>query len=213
MLVNSYYLKREQYFWLKLLSVKYLFTLVIGLIIFSCTNKNQKFEKSFSGDLTLTPAESALLVFDRFVELQNDSAKRSKAKSELKSCDLINKHNTLALFVNNSKVDAAKRFIQINQEKLLFDGTSEFAWKTGNKESLLFIKDNRKSLEVGELVLSVVKSDSLISVQFAPNSKEVLSGFAMKHLNRPILLEIDDQLITTVKSFGKMENGLLEIKL
>lgn len=213
MLVNSYYLKREQYFWLKLFSVKYLFTLVIGLIIFSCTNTNQKFEKTFSGDFTLTPAESALLVFDRFVELQNDSVKKAKAKSELKSCDLINKHNTLALFVNNSKVDAAKRFIQINQEELLFDGTSDFVWKTGNKESLLFLKDNRKSLEIGELVLSVVKSDSLISVQFAPNSKEVLSGFAMKHLNRPILLEIDGQLITTVKSFGKMENGLLEIKL
>ena len=58
----------------------------------------------------------------------------------------------------------------------------------------------------------VTKTDSATTIKFSPNSKRVLSGFAMKHLNRPILLELDGELITTVKSFGRLKDGILEIK-
>jgi hypothetical protein len=62
------------------------------------------------------------------------------------------------------------------------------------------------------LVLWIEQNDSITKIKFSSDSKRILSGFSMKHLNRPILLEINGELVTTVKSFGRLEDGILEIK-
>jgi hypothetical protein len=126
--------------------------------------------------------------------------------------DLYNKYNSLALFIDKENVKKVKNFINEYENDLILEDYSEFIWSHRKEESLLFLKDNKKSIEIGSLVLDVEKIDSTIIIQFAPNSKRLLSGFTMKYLNRPILLEINDKLITTVKSFGKLEDGILKIK-
>ena len=146
------------------------------------------------------------------VELSKTEVERNALKQKLKELDLYNKNNTLALFVESKKVPKAKEFILEHYDELLLEDNNVFVWKSKPKESLLFVKDEYKSIEIGSLVLSVSKNDSTTSIQFSPQSKRVLSGFAMKHLNRPILLEINGKVITTVKSFGKLENGILKIK-
>lgn len=146
------------------------------------------------------------------VELSKTEVEKKVLKQKLKELDLYNKNNALALFVESKKVPMAKKFILEHNDELLLEDNNVFVWKSKPKESLLFVKDEYKSIEIGSLVLSVAKNDSTITIQFSPKSKRVLSGFAMKHLNRPILLEIDGEVITTVKSFGKLENGILKIK-
>lgn len=185
----------------------------IGLVFYFMSNSPSEMEKSFDGTFTLTPAESALLSFDRFAELKPSQKEKKETLSLLKDLDLYNKNNSLALFIGKEKVEKVKAFISENQDKLLLEGDSEFIWKSGSNESLLFVKDESKSIQISDLVLNVIKADSTIEVQFAPNAKRVLSGFSMKYLNRPILLEINGELITTVKSFGKLENGILKIKI
>lgn len=172
-----------------------------------------RIEKSFDGTFTLTPAESALLSFDRFAEFKPNKKEKEETLTLLKSLDLYNKNNSLALFIGKEKVEKVKAFIEENKDELLLEYDSEFIWKSGSNKSLLFVKDASKSIQISDIVLSIVKADSTIEVQFAPNAKRVLSGFSMKYLNRPILLEINGELITTVKSFGKLENGILKIKI
>jgi hypothetical protein len=169
-------------------------------------------EKTFTGELTLTPAESALLCFDRYTELRNNEKEKAKIKKQFKAMDLYNKYNSLALFIDKENVKKVKNFINEYENDLILEDYSEFIWSHRKEESLLFLKDNKKSIEIGSLVLDVEKIDSTIIIQFAPNSTRLLSGFTMKYLNRPILLEINDKLITTVKSFGKLEDGILKIK-
>lgn len=146
------------------------------------------------------------------VELTKTKEEKEILKKILKGIDLYNKNNTLALFVDSSKVSKAKEFIRDHYEEILLEENNVFVWKSNKKESLLFVKDEYKSIEIGALVLSVTQTDSSTIIKFSPNSKRVLSGFAMKHLNRPILLEINGELITTVKSFGRLEDGILKIK-
>mgnify|MGYP002835370073 FL=1 len=146
------------------------------------------------------------------VELSKTEVEKNALKQKLKELDLYNKNNTLALFVEMKKVPKAKEFILEHYDELLLEDNNVFVWKTEQEESLLFVKDEHKSIEIGSLVKSVNKSDSATTIQFSPQSKRVLSGFAMKHLNRPILLEINGEVITTIKSFGKLENGILQIE-
>tara|TARA_Y100001933_G_scaffold264929_1_gene333569 strand:- start:2198 stop:2785 length:588 start_codon:yes stop_codon:yes gene_type:complete len=193
--------------------LKYLYIFLILTVFTACSNENANSnKKTFKGDLTLTPAESALLCFDRMVELSKTEVDKNALKQKLMELDLYNKNNTLALFVETKKVPKAKEFILEHYDKLLLEKNNVFVWKTEHKESLLFVKDEHKSIEIGSLVLSVSKNDSTTTIQFSPQSKRVLSGFAMKHINRPILLEINGEVITTVKSFGKLENGILQIE-
>ena len=193
--------------------MKNLIYILILVICFSCSRqKSSSNQKSFRGELTLTPAESALLYFDRMVELTNSKAEKETLKQTLKNLDLYNKKNTLALFVNANKVVKAKEFIRNHYNEILLEDNNVFVWKSNLKESLLFVKDEYKSIEIGSLVLWIEKIDSITTIKFSPDSKRVLSGFSMKHLNRPILLEINGELVTTVKSFGRLEDGILEIK-
>ena len=193
--------------------MKYLYIFLSLTVFIACSNENANSnKKTFKGDLTLTPAESALLCFDRMVELSKTEVDKNALKQKLMELDLYNKNNTLALFVETKKVPKAKEFILEHYDKLLLEENNVFVWKTEHKESLLFVKDEHKSIEIGSLVLSVSKNDSTTTIQFSPQSKRVLSGFAMKHINRPILLEINGEVITTVKSFGKLENGILQIE-
>ena len=193
--------------------MKYLYIFLSLTVFTACSNENANSnKKTFKGDLTLTPAESALLCFDRMVELSKTEVDKNALKQKLMELDLYNKNNTLALFVETKKVPKAKEFILEHYDKLLLEENNVFVWKTEHKESLLFVKDEHKSIEIGSLVLSVSKNDSTTTIQFSPQSKRVLSGFAMKHINRPILLEINGEVITTVKSFGKLENGILQIE-
>tara|TARA_Y100000589_G_C27027769_1_gene577654 strand:+ start:257 stop:844 length:588 start_codon:yes stop_codon:yes gene_type:complete len=193
--------------------LKNIIAISLSLLFITCTNKEGTFDKkSFRGQLTLTPAESALLCFDRMVELTKTEVEKNALKQKLRELDLYNKNNTLALFVKSDKVPKAKEFILENHDELLLEKNNVFVWKSGLKESLLFVKDEYKSIEIGMLVLSVIKNDSITTIQFSPQSKRVLSSFAMKHLNRPILLEINGEVIATVKSFGRLENGILQIK-
>ena len=193
--------------------MKYLYIFLSLTVFTACSNENANSnKKTFKGDLTLTPAESALLCFDRMVELSKTEVDKNALKQKLMELDLYNKNNTLALFVETKKVPKAKEFILEHYDKLLLEKNNVFVWKTEHKESLLFVKDEHKSIEIGSLVLSVSKNDSTTTIQFSPQSKRVLSGFAMKHINRPILLEINGEVITTVKSFGKLENGILQIE-
>lgn len=188
------------------------FILILFIVVACSSNHSKEFEKTFTGELTLTPAESALLCFDRYTELKNSKKERARIKKEFKAMDLYNKDNTLALFIDKSNVGKVKTFINEYENELILENYSEFIWSNRKDESLLFLKDTKKSIEIGSLVLSVEKVDSTIIIQFVPNSKRLLSGFTMKYLNRPILLEIDNKLITTVKSFGKLENGILRIE-
>ncbi len=193
--------------------MKNIITILLSLFFIACTNKEvTSNKKSFRGELTLTPAESALLCFDRMVELTKTEVEKNALKQKLKQLDLYNKNNSLALFVKSDKVPKAKKFILENYDELLLEKNNVFVWKSEDKGSLLFVKDEYKSIEIGTLVLSVIKNDSFTTIQFSPQSKRVLSGFAMKHLNRPILLEINGEVIATVKSFGRLENGILQIK-
>jgi len=193
--------------------LKHLIILFSLPLFVACSNQNTaSTKKTFEGEFTLTPAESALLCFDRMVELTKTENEKSALKKKLKELDLYNKNNTLALFVNSDNVPKAKAFITEHYHELLLEDNNVFVWKSKPKESLLFVKDEYKSIEIGSLVLSVSKGDSTTTIQFSPQSKRVLSGFTMKHLNRPILLEINGEVITTVKSFGRLENGILKIK-
>jgi CTP:phosphocholine cytidylyltransferase-like protein len=146
------------------------------------------------------------------VELTNIKADKEMLKQTLKNLDLYNKKNTLALFVNANKVAKAKEFIRNHYNEILLEDNNVFIWKSDVKESLLFVKDEYKSIEIGSLVLWIEQNDSITKIKFSSDSKRILSGFSMKHLNRPILLEINGELVTTVKSFGRLEDGILEIK-
>lgn len=183
------------------------------LLLVGCTeSNNQQLNKTFEGELVLSPAENALLGFDRMIEIENDSLKRANLKNKIKAAGFVDSRNSLALFVTPEKTENAKAFIDEFSDQLILERHHEFIWKKEKTENLLYLKDNKKSIDISELVLSVNKSDTTLTIQFAPNAKRVLSGFAMKYLNRPILVEIDNEVVTSVKSFGKMEDGILRIK-
>ncbi|MAW64809.1 MAG: hypothetical protein CMD18_01280, partial [Flavobacteriales bacterium] len=102
--------------------MKNLIYILILVICFSCSRqKSSSNQKSFRGELTLTPAESALLYFDRMVELTNSKAEKETLKQTLKNLDLYNKKNTLALFVNANKVVKAKEFIRNHYNEILLE--------------------------------------------------------------------------------------------
>jgi hypothetical protein len=54
--------------------------LLIFVVIACSSNQSNELEKTFTGELTLTPAESALLCFDRYTELRNNEKEKAKIK-------------------------------------------------------------------------------------------------------------------------------------
>lgn len=169
--------------------------------------------KTFSGELTLTPAESALLCFDRMAELKQAHKDKENLKAIFKEFGIYNNMTDLAVKIPAHKVEDLKAFINQNQSSLIFNSNNEFLWKPDSLNSYLFLKNDRKSIDIGSLVLSVKKENNFLKIQFSPKGKKVISGFSMKYLNRPILLEINEELITSVRSFGKMENNTLIVKI
>lgn len=169
--------------------------------------------KTFSGELTLTPAESSLLCFDRMAELKQAHKDKENLKAIFKEFGIYNNMTDLAVKIPAHKVEDLKAFINQNQSSLIFNSNNEFLWKPDSLNSYLFLKNDRKSIDIGSLVLSVKKENNFLKIQFSPKGKKVISGFSMKYLNRPILLEINEELITSVRSFGKMENNTLIVKI
>ena len=99
--------------------LKHLIILFSLPLFVACANQNTaSTKKTFEGEFTLTPAESALLCFDRMVELTKTENEKSALKKKLKELDLYNKNNTLALFVNSDNVPKAKQLM--NNKQLLF---------------------------------------------------------------------------------------------
>ena len=81
-------------------------------ILISCSSEQTAgMKKSFDGKFTLTPAESALLCFDRYAELKTKKSEKQAVLKTLKNLDLYNKNNSLALIVSNSKTERAKLFV------------------------------------------------------------------------------------------------------
>ena len=169
--------------------------------------------KTFSGELTLTPAESALLCFDRMAELKEASKDKKNLEAIFKEFGIYNNMTDLAIKIPASKVEDLKAFIDQNQSSLIFNSNNEFLWKPDSLNSYLFLKNDRKSIDIGSLILSVKKKKNTLEIQFSPKGKKVISGFSMKHLNRPILLEINGELISSVRSFGKMKKNTLIVKI
>ena len=63
--------------------MKNIISFFILLTCVACSNeKSSSNEKSFKGELTLTPAESALLYFDRMVELSNTKVEKEALRQE-----------------------------------------------------------------------------------------------------------------------------------
>ena len=64
-------------------------------ILLSCSNQSSNStNKTFNGQLTLTPAESALLSFDRMVELTVSKEEKTALKKKLKELDLYNRNKS-----------------------------------------------------------------------------------------------------------------------
>ena len=185
--------------------------IISSAILISCGSHPEG--KTFSGELTLTPAESALLCFDRMAELKEASEDKKNLEAIFKEFGIYNNMANLAIKIPASKVEDLKAFIDQNQSSLIFNSNNEFLWKPDSLNSYLFLKNDRKSIDIGSLVLSVKKKKNTLEIQFSPKGKKVISGFSMKHLNRPILLEINGELITSVRSFGKMEKNTLIVKI
>ena len=73
--------------------MKNLIFIVSSFIFVGCFNQSESsIKKTFRGELTLTPAESALLFFDRLVELTNEKEEKKALKKKLKELDLYNKN-------------------------------------------------------------------------------------------------------------------------
>jgi len=185
--------------------------IISSTILISCGSHSEG--KTFSGELTLTPAESALLCFDRMAELKEASKDKKNLEAIFKEFGIYNNMTDLAIKIPASKVEALKSFIDQNQSSLIFNSNNEFLWKPDSLNSYLFLKNDRKSIDIGSLVLSVKKKKNTLEIQFSPKGKKVISGFSMKHLNRPILLEINGELISSVRSFGKMKKNTLIVKI
>jgi hypothetical protein len=185
--------------------------IISSAILISCGPNPEG--KTFSGELILTPAESALLCFDRMAELKEASKDKKNLEAIFKEFGIYNNMTDLAIKIPASKVEVLKAFIDQNQSSLIFNSNNEFLWKLDSLNSYLFLKNDRKSIDIGSLVLSVKKKKNTLEIQFSPKGKKVISGFSMKHLNRPILLEINGELITSVRSFGKMEKNTLIVKI
>ena len=69
------------------------------------------------------------------VELSKTKVKKEALTQTLKSLDLYNKTNTLALFIDANKVAKAKAFIRENYSNILLEENNLFVWKSNNKES------------------------------------------------------------------------------
>lgn len=189
-----------------------LLNFIISLVILiSCGSQPEG--KTFSGELTLTPAESALLCFDRMAELKETLIDKKNLKAIFKEFGIYNNMSNLSVKIPISKVESLKAFIDQYQSSLIFNSNNEFLWKPDSLNSYLFLKNIRKSIDIGSLVLSVKKKKNTLEIKFSPVGKKVISSFSMKHLNRPILLEINGKLVTAVRSFGKMQKNTLIVKI
>ena len=146
-------------------------------------------------------------------ELKEASEDKKNLEAIFKEFGIYNNMANLAIKIPASKVEDLKAFIDQNQSSLIFNSNNEFLWKPDSLNSYLFLKNDRKSIDIGSLVLRVIKKKNTLEIQFSPKGKKVISGFSMKHLNRPILLEINGELITSVRSFGKMEKNTLIVKI
>lgn len=183
----------------------------ISIVLFSCNPSVPG--KEFNGNLTLSPAESAPLCFDRLVELKNTVTEKEALKKEYQTLGFPDEFNGLAIEFAPEKIKGIEKFIDINNQDLILSRGHEFVWKKTDKYALLFLKNDKKSVNISPLVLKVERQDTAITITFDPKAKKVLSSYSMKYLNRPILLQIDGELITSVKSFGKLENNELTIPL
>ena len=146
-------------------------------------------------------------------ELKQAHKDKENLKAIFEEFGIYNNMTDLAVKIPAHKVEDLKAFINQNQSSLIFNSNNEFLWKPDSLNSYLFLKNDRKSINIGSLVLSVKKENNTLKIKFSPKGKKVISGFSMKHLNRPILLEINEELITSVRSFGKMENNTLIVKI
>lgn len=191
--------------------MRFIITLFVSIALVSCTPDIPG--KEFNGNLTLSPAESAPLCFDRLIELKNTSEERQLLKEQYKELGFPEKFTGLAIKFDPQNVTAVEQFIDDNEQDLILSRGNSFVWKKTKNYAMLFLKNDKKSVNISPLVLKTEQKDSILTITFDAKAKKILSSYSMKYLNRPILMQINNELITTVKSFGKLENNELNISL
>lgn len=182
------------------------------IFLFACSpNKTQQdVEIDFKGSLALAPLESAPLCFDRLAELQESQAKKDSILNIYKSFEFDKNPSLTADFPSTNK-KGVEKFIDQNRDKLILNEDDRLIWKETQPQTQLLLINNKKELDISSLVQNLTKDSLQTTITFSPNAQEVLSGFSMKYLNRPIVLLHNSEVLAVVKNFGKLENGKLVI--
>lgn len=186
--------------------MKYFFLLSV-IFLFSCSadqeNTDFKFEISNAIPLKMT--------FERLVEFEGDIDKKRKLNAFLKSLAIDSNPGFIGWVVKKEQQSTLKNFIKEHKPELLFDKKNAFIWSNQQQNAILFQKNNRETLNFTKAVINYNIEAHSITINLTTDGVAALRNYTLKHINKTLLIQINNQLISSATSLGDFKGGTLII--
>jgi|TARA_B110000261_G_scaffold158201_1_gene194245 hypothetical protein len=187
--------------------MKYLFLLSVILLLSCCSEK-----KNTDFKFEISNAVNVKMTFERLAEFEVNIDKKNKLQSFYQLLEIDSNPGFIGWFVKNNQQPELKKFINNHQKELILDDKQSFIWANHQQNSILFQKRNRETLNLTKAAIDYVISEQAITINLTPNGVSALRNYTLKHINKTLLLQINDELISSPSALGNFKDGTLVIR-
>tara|TARA_B110000211_G_C13954579_1_gene497725 strand:+ start:435 stop:1031 length:597 start_codon:yes stop_codon:yes gene_type:complete len=187
--------------------MKYL-SIFLLVLVFSCSSEEKNTNKiSFE----VSKAIHVKMTFERLAEFENDLEKKKELQSLYTSLNIDSNPRFIGWKINESKQQLLKDFIENNKKDLLLDKNDSFVWKKQQKEVFLFQKNNKETLNLSRAIKSYTINGNSLEITLIPEGVKALRTYTLQSINKTLLLQINNQLVSVVIALGDFKDGSLII--
>lgn len=180
----------------------------------SCGDQNK--DISGSKNISIYPAENAVLSFDRMLEFKTDSNVAKSMKSELTKLGVLDNQYYPGIKIKKQDTSNFLNFIQKNKNELFLDPKHQFtSYPVDSGSVLYYLKNNKNKIELSKEIKSVkfINNHSDLEIQLTNKGVFLLKQFVMTNITKTLLVESDNNLIIAANALGDFKNGTLTLPI
>ncbi len=187
--------------------MKYLFLLSVTLLLSCCSDK-----KNTDFKFEISNAVNVKMTFERLAEFEVNIDQKNKLKSFYQSLEIDSNPGFIGWVVKKNQQSKLKKFIHNHQKELILDDKQSFIWANHQQNSILFQKRNRETLNLTKGAINYVISEQGITINLNTNGVAAMRNYTLKHINKTLLIQINDELISSPSALGNFKDGTLVIR-
>ena len=188
--------------------MKYLLVFLIPLVLSCSSNEKNNNEISFE----VSQAVHVKMTFERLAEFENNKEKKKELLTLFTSLEIDSNPGFIGWKINKSKQLILKDFIAKNKENLLLDKHHSLVWKNQEDESILFQKNDKETLNLTRAIDSYKVNGNSLEIKLVKDGVKALRSYTLQNINKTLLLQINNQIVSVAISLGDFKDGILTIE-